>query len=403
MRLIFFLLVAILLTTHAGNCQTSYLSYQQEPSLKAVKKKAKIEGKPILHVLTANWCRPCREFKKEVLENDSLFQKLSDDYIYYEADHENEKAFLKKINSFALPTFSVIDAKGKLIHQVAGYLKGSDFHKTISSWRNTKNLKYYRKNLRKNRKDTVFLAEYMDYIRPLGLFECKLFKAYMSEKKEFNEHACHIALHYYRCIKNANKLYGENYDFCQQFADSTYHIYWVNHMIEWDLHLSHDDYKFKNPPYLAFSLRLQEITGISDVERDSIYKFNLFGYMTRVIRNKKTTKMKMAWANSLIALFDFQLFNRIDSDELYEYVIKAIFIFKDPEKILRLKNKLVSLESMRLDPYYTELIAICFDQINEKEEAEKYIRRARSLKKKYGGVHEFVFDELRTAGLLRTQ
>ena len=86
--------------------------------------EAESSGKPIYVLYTADWCPPCRQFKKDVLTNQDVSQLLESKFVRVKIDltdrfGPNNKV-ANKYNVRAVPTMIVYTAQGVEIDSVQG-------------------------------------------------------------------------------------------------------------------------------------------------------------------------------------------------------------------------------------------------------------------------------------------
>jgi thioredoxin-like negative regulator of GroEL len=98
------------------------------PDLEAALTEARDDDKPVIVEFTADWCKPCKKFKKTVL-SDSLVRESLRDVVFVECDIETTKGeeIHDRYGGGSLPSFLLLDTNGLELHRVSGYQEKPEF------------------------------------------------------------------------------------------------------------------------------------------------------------------------------------------------------------------------------------------------------------------------------------
>lgn len=80
-------------------------------NLEAAVSRAKSEGKPVLILISTDWCPPCNQ-SKEYLLSTKKFQELTKDWlkIYVDGDSADSQAYEEKLSFFEYPSFILVNS-----------------------------------------------------------------------------------------------------------------------------------------------------------------------------------------------------------------------------------------------------------------------------------------------------
>lgn len=104
---------------HANNETDEFVSFYQG-SFEAAKTKALGESKYLFVDFYANWCTPCKWMDETTFKNKEIIDLLSDDFISYKVDIDDEAGFKLK-NKFEikmLPTILIFNKEGELVDRI---------------------------------------------------------------------------------------------------------------------------------------------------------------------------------------------------------------------------------------------------------------------------------------------
>lgn len=97
------------------------------------REEAKNESKLIFIDTYADWCRPCKMMDKQVFTDEKVIKYFNDHFVAVKIDGEKGKGpdFMKKHNIRGYPTFVIMDADEKVLHQFAGFYNADKFLKEV--------------------------------------------------------------------------------------------------------------------------------------------------------------------------------------------------------------------------------------------------------------------------------
>lgn len=108
-----------------------------EKDIATARKRAAAEGKPMMIMMTATWCGPCKMLEKETLSN-GWIQQFMKDFVVVQA--YEEKAVEEQYNCSAYPTLVFTDKSGREVHRTVGFQPAIAFSGQIAKARNALNL-----------------------------------------------------------------------------------------------------------------------------------------------------------------------------------------------------------------------------------------------------------------------
>lgn len=92
---------------------------------------SKSENKTLMIIFDQDSCIYCDMFKSDVLANPDVQKDLNENYIVLLVDINRNPDIAAKYKVFGTPTTQFLDAEGKQIHQVEGYVSGDEFIKVL--------------------------------------------------------------------------------------------------------------------------------------------------------------------------------------------------------------------------------------------------------------------------------
>ena len=132
------LIVTICFNLYATNIDSFANETGFERSFKVAIEKAKVENKPLMMVLSADYCPWCRKFERKTLNSDLIKTILDRDIITLVVDKKFDKdSFPDEFQTSMTPrVFFINPHSKKSFFQTAGYIKKSDFKKEIEDMQN---------------------------------------------------------------------------------------------------------------------------------------------------------------------------------------------------------------------------------------------------------------------------
>ena len=94
----------------------TWLSYREAGN------KSRDEGKPMMIHFTAQWCSWCRKMKKETYTDRGVIEFMEANFAASIVDTEKLPSIAQKYNVTSLPTLWFIDANGKPLTAIPGYM-----------------------------------------------------------------------------------------------------------------------------------------------------------------------------------------------------------------------------------------------------------------------------------------
>ena len=84
--------------------------------------QARVEGKPVFAVVTADWCAPCQTYKRTALADARVESVLDDKFVAIAINVDNDASDAMSLGVSAIPTSFIIDADGKVLATQAGVM-----------------------------------------------------------------------------------------------------------------------------------------------------------------------------------------------------------------------------------------------------------------------------------------
>ena len=104
------------------------MKFPWEKDIEAARKRAKDEGKPMMIMMTATWCGPCKMLESKTL-SDPWVQKFLKEFVVVQAYEDKEVEKLYDGNAY--PTLVFTDKTGKEMHRTLGYQPAGVFSGNI--------------------------------------------------------------------------------------------------------------------------------------------------------------------------------------------------------------------------------------------------------------------------------
>ncbi|MFK7759902.1 MAG: thioredoxin family protein [Phycisphaerales bacterium] len=125
LALVLYIITPKVMNIISGPAETPGI-FVQKLSLQAAQEQSETTGKPMLVLVTADWCPPCQALKKGALTDDSVTQWVKENMVpvYLEESVNPEEIRMLPVNSY--PTTLVIQ-DGNILGQFAGNASASSF------------------------------------------------------------------------------------------------------------------------------------------------------------------------------------------------------------------------------------------------------------------------------------
>lgn len=154
-------------------------------SWKDVLAEAKRQNKPVFVDIYTTWCGPCKQMAKQAFPDAKVGEKFNANFVNYQIDAEKGQGIevAKKYAVDAYPTSLYVAANGDLIHRVIGYggIKGllDEADKAIEAVKDPNPLSAMEKQYEGGKRDTEFLANYLQKRAKIGMPNGEALDAYL--------------------------------------------------------------------------------------------------------------------------------------------------------------------------------------------------------------------------------
>ena len=93
----------------------------------------KIEGKPVMVLITSKRCKWCKKFKKKTFSDDKIINRLNENFSVVEVTRKKDDYPYKKLRARAVPTIYFLNSNGKpFMRPVIGYWNIENFNSYLS-------------------------------------------------------------------------------------------------------------------------------------------------------------------------------------------------------------------------------------------------------------------------------
>ncbi|HEY6143454.1 MAG TPA: thioredoxin family protein [Flavobacterium sp.] len=162
----FLYLFFFLILTSNGIAQNNFKF--DESNYQTSIQKSKTEKKPLLLMIYATWCPHCEKMKNEVLNDTSVIDLLSKNYICNRLDSDSEegKMVKAKFKTTSLPTFIILDSDETELYRLKGEYKTQSFITELKNAMNPKQqLPYLEKNFLADPSNVQNWLSYMNVLK----------------------------------------------------------------------------------------------------------------------------------------------------------------------------------------------------------------------------------------------
>jgi thiol:disulfide interchange protein len=128
-RIAILILVAVL-----GVCVSARAAVEWQRNYKAALQKAKSENKLVMLDIYAEWCGPCKILDKNTFSNKDVEARLSKEFVAVKIDLDRSpeaRELAKKFSVDAIPHIVFLDADGKRLSDIVGYVPPDQFLKEL--------------------------------------------------------------------------------------------------------------------------------------------------------------------------------------------------------------------------------------------------------------------------------
>ena len=115
-------------------CVSAQAAVEWGRNYKAALQKAKSENKLVMVDMYADWCGPCRILDKNTFGNKDVMTRLSNDFVAVKIDLDKSpeaRELAKKFSVDAIPHIVFLDADGKRLSDIVGYVPPDQFLKEL--------------------------------------------------------------------------------------------------------------------------------------------------------------------------------------------------------------------------------------------------------------------------------
>ncbi len=84
---------------------------------------AKKENKPVYLHFFADWCGYCRKMERETFSREEVAEGLNGDFISIRVNADHDSSLARKYGVTGLPDNRFLDADGKQIYRIPGYME----------------------------------------------------------------------------------------------------------------------------------------------------------------------------------------------------------------------------------------------------------------------------------------
>jgi len=126
----------LILLTVLTVCASARAALEWQSSYKAALQKAKSENKLVMVDIYAAWCGPCKILDKNTFANKDVVAKLSNSFIAVKIDIDKSPEAVelgRKFDVNAIPHIVFLDAAGKKLSEIVGYVPPDEFLKELDS------------------------------------------------------------------------------------------------------------------------------------------------------------------------------------------------------------------------------------------------------------------------------
>lgn len=109
-------------------------------------------GRPMLVHFYADWCGPCRQMEREVLNSRALLERLEGRFVAVKVNVEEQPDVAERFHIDSLPTDVFVDSQGEVLEKSAGFVKPGKYLANIS--RIDEQFNGRRPNAREKRRET---------------------------------------------------------------------------------------------------------------------------------------------------------------------------------------------------------------------------------------------------------
>lgn len=90
--------------------------------------------RPLLVVVGARWCGPCRKMHAETFPNPAIVARVNSQFVPVLLDAEAQAADVKRLGVDAFPTVLVVSPEEKVVGRLTGFQSASQLNARLATW-----------------------------------------------------------------------------------------------------------------------------------------------------------------------------------------------------------------------------------------------------------------------------
>ncbi|MFA5714027.1 MAG: thioredoxin family protein [Bacteroidales bacterium] len=177
------LLILSLFLGFSAQVMAQGINFDTKSTWQQLLETAKNNNKLIFLDCYTDWCGPCKGMADRVFTNPEVGKYMNSHFICTKRDMEKgegielSKTYKKYIPGF--PTYLLINYKGEVVHQAAGYMEAEKFINSMKEGMENKTWIAYKERYEKGERDWDFLSEYFilleDAVQQESIKEAKVY------------------------------------------------------------------------------------------------------------------------------------------------------------------------------------------------------------------------------------
>ncbi|MGE5194213.1 MAG: thioredoxin family protein [Deltaproteobacteria bacterium] len=116
----------------AGRAQAAPIAWNRD--LRRATREAVARRRPLLVVVGARWCGPCRKMHSETFPNPAVAARVNSRFIPVLLDADEQPEAVKKLGVDAFPTVLVVSPEQKILGRLTGFQSASQLDAQLASY-----------------------------------------------------------------------------------------------------------------------------------------------------------------------------------------------------------------------------------------------------------------------------